>query len=199
MIIAAFLIQMQSIESITVYSTVNDHGSTVESGLKLLPESVTQTSNFTQGIAICGSINSVRLTGTNFLFAIGNSKIGTSTFLHMGAYESVFYFLFGNCIIKDPVTNSFQIWSTNRWHHICISFDRNTHHLMLVIDGMMTNINVETVDLALPHLNELVTTEFYAGPSWEDWEGPAKKVASMNIWDRALTWKEAEDWTACKY
>ena len=71
---------------------------------------------------------------------------------------------------------------------------------MFVKDGTVTNLNFVQTDLELQYLNEVVTTEFYAGRSWWD-PGviPTKKVASVNIWDRALTLKEAEDWTSCRY
>ena len=190
------LILIRSSESITVYSSVQSNGtSSMGSGLKLLPDSVSQPSNFTQGITICGRFNLARLAGSNFILAIGQQM-----WLFMGYAETFLEFGFRNWVIKDLATDNFYIWSTNRWHQICLSFDRQSHHLMFVKDGTVTNLNFVQTDLELQYLNEVVTTEFYAGRSWWD-PGviPTKKVASVNIWDRALTLKEAEDWTSCRY
>ena len=152
------------------------------------------SSNFTQGITICGRFNLARLAGETRILAIGDQM-----WLFMGYHETFLQFGFRNWIVKNPAANVFGIWSTNRWHHICFSFDRKTNHLMLIKDGKVTNLNFIQTDLELQHLNEVVTTEFYAGRSWWD-PGviPDKKVACVNIWDRAITLKEAEDWTSCR-
>ena len=48
-------------------------------------------------------------------------------------YRQTFFF-FGsmNWIIKDIELNSFLVWSTNRWHSICVAFDRTTSHITFV-------------------------------------------------------------------
>ena len=175
-----------------VYKTI-ENNSTIGSGLKLIAESV-NPSNFTNGISICGRFNLTRLAGTTRILAIGNQM-----WAHMGYDETFFEFGFRNGIVKEVHTNNFRLWSTNRWHQICISFNRKTSHLMFVKDGKVTNINYKSNDLNLDYLNEVVTSEFYAGRSWWDPEKvPYKEISSVNIWDRGLTLKESEDWTSCR-
>ena len=190
---ALILILIQSSESVTVYSSVHDNG-TLGSGLKLLPESVSQPSNFTQGITICGRFNLARVGGSSFILAIGQQM-----WLFMGYDETFLEFGFRNWIIKDVITDNFYIWSTNRWHQLCFSFDRITYHLMFVKDGKVTNLNLNQTDLDLQYFNEVVTSEFYAGRSAWNTSPIPSKVASVNIWDRAFSLKEAEDWTSCRY
>ena len=56
-----------------------------------------------------------------------------SMFEGQANYRQTFFF-FGsmNWIIKDVELNSFLVWSTNRWHSICVAFDRTTSHITFV-------------------------------------------------------------------
>ena len=46
------------------------------------------------------------------------------------------HFHFGNTesswIIRDILTDSYQIWKINNWHHICFSFSESNSHISLV-------------------------------------------------------------------
>ena len=61
-------------------------------------------------------------------------QTGSKSIIEMNAAYDMTFFWFGsmNWIVKDLQRNSFIIWSTNRWHSICVSFDRKTSHLTLV-------------------------------------------------------------------
>ena len=191
-IIITFLQQILPSQSIVVFSSLRENGTTVESGLKLLPESVS-ASNFTQGITICGRFNLARVGHSSWIIAIGSQM-----WLFMGYQETFLEFGFRNWVIKEIANDNFYLWSTNRWHQICLSFDRTQNHIMFVKDGKVTNLNFVQPDLDLQYLNEVVTSEFYAGRSGWGLSTVPSKVTTVNIWDRALTLQEAEDWTSCR-
>ena len=56
-----------------------------------------------------------------------------SMFEGQANYRQTFFF-FGsmNWIIKNVELNSFLVWSTNRWHSICVAFDRTTSYITFV-------------------------------------------------------------------
>ena len=112
--------------AILVFSTNNtDFGS----GLKLNSSSV-EKSNFTQGISICGRFNYRRIAGSNQLIQIETP--GAFMWSFMGYQGSFMQFGYINWVIKEVPSNNFRLWSTNRWHQICWSFNRQTSFLMFV-------------------------------------------------------------------
>ena len=44
-------------------------------------------------------------------------------------------------LIRDPERDDFEVWATNRWSHVCLSYEKRTGHLRIVKDGKPLNIN----------------------------------------------------------
>ena len=42
------------------------------------------------------------------------------------------YTSFNNWLLKDPVTESFQVWTPNQWSHVCFSYDSQTAYVRMV-------------------------------------------------------------------
>ena len=57
-------------------------------------------------------------------------------FIRLYARYPYTHFHFGNTesswIIKDILTDSYQIWKINKWHHICFSYSESNSHISLV-------------------------------------------------------------------
>ena len=137
---------------------------------------------------------------------------------------------FGNLwlIVKDMEKNTFHIWSTNKWHHICLSFDRLKYHLKLYKvsnwkyimlhwwsflffkDGHLTNIDLIDHDILKPNDNWLtmqyslnynssILDNFYLGRT--EFKGNSDhsgQISDFHVWDRPLNGNEMEAWTTCK-
>ena len=87
--------------------------------------------DFENGITICLRFNFMTLIGS---IVFKHDRPGSpSMFEGQANYRQTFFF-FGsmNWIIKDVELNSFLVWSTNRWHSICVAFDRTTSHITFV-------------------------------------------------------------------
>ena len=107
------------------------------SGLSLLKESIKRDTNFTNGITICIRFNYRKLGKRMAIFT--HQKQGTEDWKYFyvrteAGYDQGTFFHFGglNWIVKDMVKNSFILWSTNRWHSVCVSFDHYTSHIRFV-------------------------------------------------------------------
>ena len=115
-------------------------------GLRLLKESIKRDTNFTNGITICNRFNYRQLGADK----IWSPKTGIGSYIYAqtnrgfhsesesviklnAAYDKTFFW-FGkmNWILRDMVKDSFLAWSTNRWHGLCVSYDRKTSHITLV-------------------------------------------------------------------
>ena len=125
---------------VTYKSTLPLNATSPFAGIRLLKESIKKDTNFTNGISICVRFNYRQLGSGTFIFA--QHKPGTDLFVQAqsGYYESFFFFGKMNWILKDMKTGSFLVWSTNRWHSICVTFDRNTSHITLVKVSPYLNI-----------------------------------------------------------
>ena len=100
-------------------------------GLKLIKESIKKDTNFENGITICLRFNFMTLIGS---IVFKHDRPGSpSMFEGQANYRQTFFF-FGtmNWIIKDVKLDTFLVWSTNRWHSICVAFDRTTSHITFV-------------------------------------------------------------------
>ena len=57
-------------------------------------------------------------------------------FMRLYARYPYTHFHFGNTesswIIRDILTDSYQIWKINKWHHICFSYSESNSHISLV-------------------------------------------------------------------
>ena len=100
-------------------------------GLKLQKGSVEKSSIFTEGITICSRFN-YRVLSKSIIFSIGSDVDNWKITARAGYDETFLFFWNINWIVKEPDTNKFRIWTTNRWHHICLSFNKSTYQLTLV-------------------------------------------------------------------
>ena len=107
---------------ISTFSVTGEHAGLVSNGL-----TTQNISNFDKGITICTRFNYKQLSTQSWIFTQG-----ALSWIFAGYQES--FLMFGNInwILKDPKTQSFRMWITNRWHHICLSYDRNTSHISLM-------------------------------------------------------------------
>ena len=53
-----------------------------------------------------------------------------ATWFDFGNYEKVNGF--SSFVIKNVYRDDFQIWSIDRWHHMCLAFDKKTFKVILV-------------------------------------------------------------------
>ena len=120
---------LPSVRAISVFRTNNTE---FGSGLKLNSSSV-EKSNFTQGISICGRFNYNRLGAAGKSTQIFQIETpGAFMWSFMGYQETFMQFGYFNWVVKEVPKNNFRLWSTNQWHQICWSYDRQTSFLMFV-------------------------------------------------------------------
>ena len=83
----------------------------------------------TKGITICASFNLQMIDDfESWILSVDGLTIALKT-----AYEETGFFFSGmGWIVKDLQTNSFQLWAPNKWHHFCLSFDKNSSHIRLI-------------------------------------------------------------------
>ena len=113
---------------VTYQSIIPLNATTPFSGLKLDKESIKNDTNFSDGITICIRFNYRQLNINLIIFF--NQYSGTKT---RAGYQRTFLDFGGmNWMIKDLKRDSFHIWSTNRWHSLCVSFDKATSHIAYV-------------------------------------------------------------------
>ena len=113
---------------VTYQSIIPLNATTPFSGLKLDKESIKNNTNFSDGITICIRFNYRQLNINLIIFF--NQHSGTKT---RAGYQRTFLDFGGmNWMIKDLKRDSFHIWSTNRWHSLCVSFDQTTSHIAYV-------------------------------------------------------------------
>ena len=122
----AFL--LTSTLAIKVYQSSKSPNPFFPIGLKLITKS---ESNFTQGLTICGRFNYQLLSRESNLFWIGTSYDDLFIWSYMGYKETFIGFGGHNSVVKDGDDN-FLLWGPNRWHHICLAYDRPTAHLLFV-------------------------------------------------------------------
>ena len=116
-----------------MYSGLSESGTNSPlAGLRLQKDSIEKNTNFTSGITICTRFN-YKILSRDEVFHIFSNKNGYHKIGSEAGYEESFLFLWNiNWIIKDPESNKFQLWITNNWHHICLSYDRSTSHVIFV-------------------------------------------------------------------
>ena len=126
---------------VTYQSTLPLNATKPDAGLKLIKESIKKDTNFEKGITICLRFNFLAFLGwESYIFT---HDTGPGTDWHSFKVQSIFhawagykqtFFYFGNMnwIVKDVESNIFLLWSTNRWHSICVAFDRTNSHITYV-------------------------------------------------------------------
>ena len=126
---------------VTYQSTLPLNATKPDAGLKLIKESIKKDTNFEKGITICLRFNFLALLGWESVIFMHDTGLGIdwqsfkvqSMFQAWADYKHTF-FHFGNMnwIVKDVESNIFLLWSTNRWHSICVAFDRTSSHITYV-------------------------------------------------------------------
>ncbi len=130
-------------QSIKVYeSTLPLRDEDSLSGLRLKTKDTNIDIADLSGISICAVFNFKRLLLTSSkLMTIQSPDQVWSLFNFMIGYEFSF-FNFGNSdafgsstswIMRLQFKETFIMWSTNRWHHICVSYTKSTSHISLIM------------------------------------------------------------------
>ena len=57
-----------------------------------------------------------------------------NSLMYLGAWYPNTWFNFGRkwWILKDPIRDSFLVWYANKWHHLCVAYDRVNDTLTMV-------------------------------------------------------------------
>ena len=116
---------------VTYQSTLPLNATNPDAGLKLIKESIKKDTNFEKGITICIRFNFLAL---EHWIRIFTHDTGLATDFYASAGYKETFFIFGTIgwIVKDVETDSFLLWSTYRWHSICVAFDRTNSHITYV-------------------------------------------------------------------
>ena len=134
-------LHLKSYQALVTYkSTLPLNAIKPDAGLKLIKESIKKDTNFEKGITICIRFNFLALGEWSPLFT---HDVGLATDWHSLYAQSMFFarvgykktfFIFGTMasIVKDVDSNTFLLWSTNRWHSICVACDRTNSHITFV-------------------------------------------------------------------
>ena len=124
-------LQFQNAQALLTYeSTLPINETNPFAGLKFVKDSIKIDTNFKDGITICLRLYLRKLGGVVFK----HEYPGKPVFMEAQAIYKRSFFFFGNMnwIVKDLQKNSFFIWSTNRWHSVCVSFDKKTSQITFV-------------------------------------------------------------------
>ena len=120
--------------ALKVYENESSNKPNPDAGLRLIPKS-SGDSNFTQGITICGRFKYQRLSKESTMFDIAAQQQDQRLVWSFMGYKETFIG-FGdnheNWVVKNPPDNNFLIWASNRWHHVCLAYNRPTAHLLFV-------------------------------------------------------------------
>ena len=133
---------------VTYQSTLPLNATKPDAGLKLIKESIKKDTNFEKGITICLRFNFLALGKKSTVFS-HDTGLATdlqtfkahSMFCQSADYKQNTFFYFGTMgwIVKDVETDTFLLWSTNRWHSICVAFDR-THSRITYVKVMKISL-----------------------------------------------------------
>lgn len=209
--------QFDTIKVLRSTLSLKDYGDAV-SGAKLVPPQDKANNVTAESLTLCIRFN-FKLLGTYE----GRSRLITiedwrqdeqdSNFQLMwfGAMFPFSFFGFGyprehgsykSWVLYDPLSNDFEIWASNRWTHVCFSYDKRTSFVRVVKDGRAMNLN--NVDLSVKDVQipgDFLSKVYLARCSF-DYKGtcssPEGQISDFNVWDRALKLSELEDWTTCR-
>ena len=136
--------------SLKIYRSNLSIGKSGLSGLKYVHsgQNLISTNSFT----VCGRFNYKRLGGESVIFDLDKNLAASFLWLTMGYPYT--WVNFGNFetdhiastsyILKDPKTDEFSIWYTNKWHHICFAYDAKTSHIAFVKVSYFFQTNEQT-------------------------------------------------------
>ena len=135
------LLLITSTSSLKVFhSTLPMSRNTGVSGLKYINENNNDI-NFDSGLTVCARFNYKKLGGNAWLFDFDKSN-DSKSFLWFRIMYPATWFGFGrfgdgtgyysSWALQDPKTKNYNIWYTNRWHHVCIAYDAKKSHIAVI-------------------------------------------------------------------
>ena len=171
-----------------------------------------QDVTLTHSLTACIRINFKRLNrdGRARIFAIDNPASEEDLLTLRAQYPST-WIAFGNqergegyfssWILKDPLTASYQIWSTNQWHHVCVAYAKASSRFTVVKNGNVSNL--DRIDNHVQHvfLPDNLLDLIYIGRcvnKKDSCSQHAGDITDVNLWNRALSLQEMIDWTSCQ-
>ncbi|TRY70496.1 hypothetical protein TCAL_02367 [Tigriopus californicus] len=105
-------------------------------------------------------------------------------------------------LLQDPGSQRYEIWIPNKWTHVCLSYEKANSYLRMVKDGVTLNINFEDTNLKNFTIPSDFLNKTHIGRCSFDFQGgcsnPAGLLSDFNIWNKALSEKDAQDWTTCR-
>ena len=175
------------------------------SGLHYLKEPNQTTPSKSVSFTVCVRINYKSLLDAHVLF-FHNKQAPYNAFLWLPAMYPTTWWGFGNFekgkraysnwILKDPERNDFFTWTTTHWHHVCISYDKNSSVLSLVKDGKVYK-NDNSDNLNKVEFPEDFLDSIYVGRCPLGCSDHLGRITDFNLWDYALNVKDMKDWTTC--
>ena len=135
---------INSITALKAYRSIRVVNDTLvktrQHGLHYLKQN--QTATFTNSVTFCLRFNYQRF-GDWHKARIWTIKEPGSWvyFLVLNAQYPATWLLFGNnhrsnahsnWVLKDPITNDFNMWRMNTWHSLCIAYNKKTSHIAVV-------------------------------------------------------------------
>ncbi len=136
------LAKVASSDRITVYkstSALNSH-SHILSGLVLSNGSSFVDVRALPGLSICVRFNfKILMDGKSTVYQIESEAGWKLAYLNVG--DKITFIGFGkdidgnipSWIVQKKGSRDYKKWSTNKWHHICMSYDRSTSHVIVVM------------------------------------------------------------------
>ena len=122
------------------HSTLPISSNSGVSGLKYKNEQ-NKDFDFDEGLTVCARFNYKKLGGKAWLFDFDKQEGIGKSFLWFRIMYPATWFGFGNYgggkrysswALKDPRNNNYNIWYANRWHHVCIAFDKRRSHIAVI-------------------------------------------------------------------
>ena len=138
-----FLINTSTL-SLKVYRSievVNDNSiKTRQHGLYYLKQN--QTATFTNSVTFCSRFNYQRFAkGAEARIWEIKEPGSWVHFMFISAQYPATWFFFGNnhipnadsnWVLKDPITNDFNIWRMNTWHSVCMAYNKENSHIAMI-------------------------------------------------------------------
>ena len=126
-------------------------------------------------------------------------------YIYINAWFPYVFFGFGpgrTFFLRDPNRSDFEIWPADRWAHFCISYNKKTGDLSFVKDGHKMTFDYNLKEIKQLKFPSNMLSKIYLGRCALDYKGsctaPEGQISDFNMWDRALTLSEMEQFTTCK-
>ena len=157
---------------------------------------------------LLGDIEGVGSESRGRIFTIAkwrNSGIDVKgEYAFMAAWHPTSFFGFGTgrtFLVRDPDRTDFETWTSNRWTHFCLSYDKQEGVLLLVKDGKRMVVNYPDKELVGLNFPQDILSKIYLGSCAYAYKGscsgPEGELADFNMWSKALSLEEMKDFTSC--